>query len=155
MACVFCSEVIGKTGGLEIYNDGETAVFLDKFPRTRGHICVAPVEHHQDPFVSAPELARKVMTMVVDAGRALTEYGAKGVNIGINVGKVAGQQVPHFHVHVIPRYEAGDVVEIEPAFVDTPWRQKSIKLTEAETNEIRDRLTVIFAGMMGGARAGV
>jgi histidine triad (HIT) family protein len=34
--------------------------------------------------------------------------GAKGVNILTNVGEVAGQSVPHFHVHVIPRYLGGE-----------------------------------------------
>jgi histidine triad (HIT) family protein len=34
--------------------------------------------------------------------------GAKGVNILTNVGEMAGQSIPHFHVHVIPRYVAGE-----------------------------------------------
>ena len=38
----------------------------------------------------------------------LKEMGAKGINILTNVGEMAGQSVPHFHVHVIPRYVRGE-----------------------------------------------
>ena len=43
----------------------------------------------------------------------LKALGAKGVNILINCYEAAGQVVKHYHVHVIPRYEAADGFKLE------------------------------------------
>lgn len=144
MRCIFCANVIAKEDSLTVYRDDTVIVFLDRFPRTRGHVCVAPVAHYASLFDTPAEISNKVMGMVVDFSKVLKDYGAKGINIGSNVGEVAGQQVPHFHVHVIPRYEKGDAIEIEPAFVDTPWRSKSLKLSEEEMRQICNDLAALF-----------
>ena len=51
----------------------------------------------------------KVYAVAQRIGQAeISLLGAKGVNVLTNVGETAGQSVPHFHVHVIPRYTGGE-----------------------------------------------
>ncbi len=43
-------------------------------------------------------------------GRLLSEDGVDGLNVGVNIGRAAGQTVDHAHVHVIPR-QTGDLAD--------------------------------------------
>jgi diadenosine tetraphosphate (Ap4A) HIT family hydrolase len=81
----------------------------DVFPLTKGHALVIPYQHTGSFF----ELPLKVQTdLIALVGRVreelIQEFDIKDVNIGINDGPLAGQTVPHCHIHVIPR-RAGDV----------------------------------------------
>jgi histidine triad (HIT) family protein len=139
--CIFCSSVIANPEALIITMNEQVVVFLDKFPRTRGHLLVAPAQHFQDFYSIPPETRTAVFDHVGRFCDVLKAYGAKGINIGSNIGEVAGQQVPHFHIHVIPRYEKDDAVEIEPAFVNTPWRQKSLSLPDEEMRQVCNEIS--------------
>lgn len=138
--CVFCSSVIADPNSLIITKNEQVVVFLDLFPRNKGHLLVAPIHHFQDFFLIPCETRQAIFKYVGHFCDVLKSYGAKGINIGSNIGKIAGQQIPHFHVHVIPRYEKDDAIEIEPAFVNTPWRQKSLSLTDEEMRQICNEL---------------
>jgi diadenosine tetraphosphate (Ap4A) HIT family hydrolase len=78
-------------------------------PVTPGHALVATKRHVASWFEASREEQVELMS-VLDLVRdaVLKEHAPKGFNIGINDGVVAGQTVPHLHVHLIPRYE-GDV----------------------------------------------
>jgi diadenosine tetraphosphate (Ap4A) HIT family hydrolase len=75
----------------------------------RGHVIVVPRRHVADFFeMSAAEQAA-VLELLNTVRRLLQEKQAPdGFNIGVNVGKAAGQSRMHVHVHLIPRYQ-GDV----------------------------------------------
>ena len=53
------------------------------------------------------EVAQKLAKQIMDATHA------NGMNILSNVNEVAGQSVPHFHIHLIPRYREDDACVIE------------------------------------------
>jgi len=142
--CIFCKHVINNPDSLTIYKDDEVVVFLDKFPRTKGHLLVAPAKHEADFHAIPPDTRTKIFEKVSLFCDILKTYGAKGINLGSNIGAMAGQQVPHFHIHVIPRYEKDDAIEIEPAFVNTPWRQKSLTLSNEEMNAICSDLKQLY-----------
>ena len=74
-----------------------------------GHVIVVPRRHVADFFeMSAAEQAA-VLALLNGARRLVQEkHSPDGFNIGVNVGKAAGQSRMHVHVHLIPRY-AGDV----------------------------------------------
>ncbi len=93
----------------KIYEDADVLAFLDISQVTKGHVLVISKEHY-DNFLAAPqEVVHKVMDVAQRIGQVLIRLmGAKGVNILSNCYEAAGQSVPHFHVHVIPRYEKGD-----------------------------------------------
>jgi histidine triad (HIT) family protein len=100
---------------------------MDLNPATRGHVLVVPREHAADLLEIGPEdLAACAATAQRIAARQIEALGADGVNLLNSCRRAAWQTVFHFHVHVIPRYEAdplrlpwspapGDSREIEAA----------------------------------------
>lgn len=109
MKDVFCKIIDGELPASKVYEDEDVLAILDISQATRGHTLVMPKKHYSD-FLSCPkEVLDKVMRVAQRIGQAeIAILGAKGVNILTNVGEVAGQTVPHFHVHVLPRYIGGE-----------------------------------------------
>ncbi|MBI5555430.1 MAG: HIT family protein [Elusimicrobia bacterium] len=142
--CLFCRKAIENNEALTVFKDKDVVIVLDIYPRTKGHLVVATTQHYESMYDVPEAVLANVFRAMSLSCKVLKEYGSKGINIGANIGKVAGQQVPHFHIHVIPRYEKDDAIEIEPAFKDTPWRQKSLNLPEEEMKEICTNLKVLY-----------
>lgn len=109
MKDVFCKIIDGEIPSTKVYEDDDVLAILDISQVTRGHTLVMPKKHY-DNFLSCPqETMHKVYDVAQRIGQAeIQVLGAKGVNILTNVGEKAGQSVPHFHVHVIPRYLGGE-----------------------------------------------
>lgn len=109
MKDVFCKIIDGEIPSTKVYEDDDVLAILDISQVTRGHTLVMPKKHY-DNFLSCPqEIMHKVYDVAQRIGQAEVQVlGAKGVNILTNVGEKAGQSVPHFHVHVIPRYLGGE-----------------------------------------------
>lgn len=108
MKDIFCRIIDGEIPSSKVYEDDEVLAILDISQTTKGHTLVIPKKHYQD-FLSTPkEVMHKVYDVAQRIGQAeIAVLGAKGVNILTNVGECAGQSVPHFHIHVIPRYVGG------------------------------------------------
>jgi diadenosine tetraphosphate (Ap4A) HIT family hydrolase len=81
----------------------------DRHPASEGHFLVIPYRHFASYFDISDE-EREELWSLVARGREIVDekFNPDGYNIGINVGKWAGQSIPHLHIHVIPRYK-GDV----------------------------------------------
>jgi diadenosine tetraphosphate (Ap4A) HIT family hydrolase len=81
----------------------------DAHPASPGHFLVIPYRHVSDYF-DINDNEREELWRLVSEGKVMADEKHKpdGYNIGINIGKWAGQSIPHLHIHVIPRYE-GDV----------------------------------------------
>ena len=81
----------------------------DRHPASEGHFLVIPYRHVPSYFEINNEECKELWELVAE-GRKLADetYHPDGYNVGINVGKWAGQSIPHLHIHVIPRYQ-GDV----------------------------------------------
>ena len=109
MKDIFCKIIDGEIPSTKVYEDDDVLAILDISQATKGHTLVMPKKHYQD-FLSTPaETMHKVYDVAQRIGQAMVGVlGAKGVNILTNVGEAAGQSVPHFHVHVIPRYTGGE-----------------------------------------------
>ena len=105
MKDIFCRIIDGEIPCVKVYEDDDVLAILDISQTTKGHTLVIPKAPCSD-FLSAPkEILNKVFAVAQRIGQAQSSIlGAKGVNILSNVGAEAGQSVPHFHVHVIPRY---------------------------------------------------
>jgi ATP adenylyltransferase len=94
-----------------ILYENELAVAIrDTFPVTLLHTLVIPKRHVTEIFdLSRPEI-NDYNELLSRAKKEIKEADTKvtGFNIGINNGEVAGQTVPHCHIHLIPR-RLGDV----------------------------------------------
>lgn len=84
-------------------------VRYDSYPVNPGHCLVIPHRHIAEYFDATAEEKAAIWSLV-DAMKARldAEFQPDGYNVGVNIGPVAGQSVPHIHVHVIPRYR-GDM----------------------------------------------
>ena len=104
-ACRFCNPSPAR-----LMIEGELGfVAWDRHPVNPGHFLVIPYRHFSDYF-DITDAERNELWSLLEAGKKIAEekYSPDGYNIGINVGKPAGQSIFHLHIHVIPRYE-GDV----------------------------------------------
>ena len=107
--CIFCKIGAGEIPSKKFYEDENMFVVADIDPKAEKHYLMIPKKHY-DSFLSCPkDLMMKVYAVAQRIGQAeMAVLGAKGVNILTNCGEAAGQSVPHFHVHVIPRYIRGE-----------------------------------------------
>lgn len=82
---------------------------LDKYPVSKGHMLVIPFRHFSNYFDATYEERDAMWSLVEESKNMIREaFNPDGYNIGINIGRAAGQTVHHCHIHVIPRYE-GDM----------------------------------------------
>jgi diadenosine tetraphosphate (Ap4A) HIT family hydrolase len=74
-----------------------------------GHVIIVPRRHVADFFDMEPAEQAAVLELLNRARKLVQEkHSPDGYNVGVNVGKAAGQSRMHVHLHLIPRY-AGDV----------------------------------------------
>jgi histidine triad (HIT) family protein len=104
--CPFCDIVAGRLPSSELYADGLTLAFLDIRPITTGHVLVVP-RSHATGLADLPEPTGGAMfTTAQRMAAALRGSGVPcdGINFFLADGAVAGQEVDHVHLHVIPRF---------------------------------------------------
>lgn len=103
--CVFCGIVTGKVPCARIAEDAATVAFMDIDPGSDGHLLVIPKRHSADLFdIPAEDLAATTLAAQRIAAALPAALGAEGVNLLNCSREAAWQTVPHFHLHVIPRY---------------------------------------------------
>lgn len=106
---VFCKIIKGEIPSTKVYEDDDVLAILDVSQVTRGHTLVMPKKHYANMLDCPSDILHKVMDVAQRIGQAdMLVLGASGINILSNAGEAAGQSVPHFHVHVIPRYARED-----------------------------------------------
>jgi len=78
---------------------------------SKGHVVAVPRRHVADFFDMTPQEQRSILELLARAQRLLKEkHSPDGFNLGANIGKAAGQNRMHVHVHLIPRY-TGDIAD--------------------------------------------
>ena len=110
-SCPFCEIVSGRAGDEVLYANETVVAFLCEPPATWGHTLIVPRLHRADLWeVEEQELtdAMKVAQRLAHVMR--DDLGATGINLRQNSGSRAGQDVFHFHLHVVPRYEDDTVL---------------------------------------------
>ena len=104
-SCIFCKIVAGELSSSKVYEDVDVLGFLDIIPVNPGHTLIIPKKHFESIHDTPDELVAKMSIVAKKIATAVQQsLGAKGVNIGMNNGVHAGQEVFHAHVHVMPRY---------------------------------------------------
>jgi len=104
--CIFCRIVKGEIPSSKVFEDEFTLAFLDIAPINKGHVLVIPKKHYVDIHdLPEGEFRHVAATLKKVAGALKEATGCSGINVLQANGKIAGQEVFHFHVHVIPRFE--------------------------------------------------
>ena len=103
--CVFCMIRDGKIPSAKVYDDERTLAFMDINPLTRGHCLVATRAHAATLYDVEPEdLRAAIATAKKVAGAIRRALNPDGLNMLQANGAAAFQSVPHFHLHLIPRW---------------------------------------------------
>lgn len=113
--CIFCEIAKGKEKSWTIYEDNLVKAFFDMYPVAKGHTLVISKKHYRNIY-DIPE--KELKRIIVVAKRLVKVYkkvlGIKSVNIIHCTGTPAGQDIFHFHVHIIPRHNNDDLKFIFP-----------------------------------------
>ncbi len=133
MDCIFCKIANGEIPTKIIAETNKSLAFMDAFPLTKGHSLIIPKNHYEKiqdmPAEENAELfetVRKVISKVDKLTNATL--------VAVHNGKESGQEIPHVHVHLIPRSSDDSAGPVHSMFKPLP------KLSEQETDEIYQKL---------------
>lgn len=125
--CPFCKIIHGELPASTIYQDELSTAFMDVQPINAGHVLVVPNEHHQGLEDLKPETGKHLFSLAQRIAKALRKSGiqSQGINLFLADGKEAMQEVPHLHLHVIPRFEDdGFEFHFSPTYFELPTRDE-------------------------------
>jgi len=133
MDCIFC-KIANKEIPSQIIAESENSIaFMDASPLTKGHSLVIPKNHHEkvqnmpkDENADLFETVRKVLSRVDKITGATL--------LAVHNGKESGQEIPHVHVHLIPRSSEDLAGPVHSMF------NQKITLSENEIFEIHEKL---------------
>jgi histidine triad (HIT) family protein len=104
--CIFCSIVAGEIPSRTVYEDEQVLAFLDTTPLATGHTLVIPKAHHETIGDLPSELRTAVGERLLELTPAIeSAVDADASTVAFNNGDAAGQEVPHVHGHIIPRFD--------------------------------------------------
>jgi histidine triad (HIT) family protein len=141
--CAYCSN--SEVKSREIIRNEYAWAFPTNIPIVPGHILICPIRC----VANFEDLTKEEISAIFDLRDKLRKalinaFGAEGFNYAWNEGKLAGQSIPHFHLHMLPR-KTGDtgILEYEPRkFIYRPG-EREISPTEelnAVVQEIKKNL---------------
>lgn len=134
MDCLFCKIVKGVVPSHKIYEDDNVFAFLDVYPVTNGHTVVIPKKHYNTFTQMSEEEAAILFASVNKITKAIEKaFNLNGLNVGMNIGEVAGQSIHHIHVHIIPR-----TLEDNGGSMHTIVCNKNIESFEENVNRIKE-----------------
>lgn len=112
--CLFCRITSGQDAADLIYEDEHVLAFLPRDLVARGHTLIAPRRH----LPAIWDLPADLLDGIMRAAQLLSEryrgvLGASGINLLHASGTDAQQSVPHFHIHLLPRFP-GDGLDAWP-----------------------------------------
>jgi ATP adenylyltransferase len=119
--CVFCAQLKEHTDEkhLVLLRGDHHAVMINKYPYNAGHLLVVSLEHK----ATLAELSQESRTELIELTNQCVEIlkkelCAEGINVGLNLGRIAGAGIPsHIHMHILPRWN-GDT-NFLPTLTDT------------------------------------
>lgn len=138
--CIFCDIVQGGAEVSVCYEDAESLAFMDIQPVNHGHTLVVPRQHYES-FADLPaSLGAHLFRVAMELGPVVRRVsGAPGLNLIVSSGAAAGQDVYHFHVHLIPRRE-GDGFDVPLPFPGSAMPDRTVldAIAARIISELRD-----------------
>lgn len=141
-SCVYCRIIGGEEMVSVVYEDDRAIAFLDIQPMSRGHTLVVPKHHYETLFDLPDDLALHCLAVcrrIAPGIRRAT--GAEALNVFSPNGAAGGQDVMHFHWHLIPVAE-GDEFALQMPAADVPIPMRSeLDITAARIGRAIQSLT--------------
>lgn len=119
--CIFCQIVSGDIPADVVYETDDALAFLDANPLAPGHVLVVPKEHYARLNDVPEDVAADVYATLHRMVPAVEEaVDAPATTVAFNNGEEAGQEVPHVHGHVIPRFGDDGAGPVHALFDERP-----------------------------------
>ena len=103
--CLFCKIVKGEIPSYTVYEDEKVKVFLDINPNNDGHLLVIPKEHKANLYEMDDKTLLYMLNIIRNKLVTLLKDKLAIDGLTISQNNDYGQEVKHFHIHVIPRYK--------------------------------------------------
>lgn len=130
--CIFCAQVDkdDRISFLPVYEDDFLMVELNIFPYNTGHLMVVPKRHVNSMIDLEDEERNRLFAMVQKVEELIKEVQEPaGIDVGMNIGKAAGESIPHLHVQLVPIFEK------DRGFMETSLDTKVMKQSLPDTQE--------------------
>ncbi|MDG6928763.1 MAG: HIT family protein [Nitrososphaerota archaeon] len=135
--CIFCKIAKGEATASVVYEDRDVIAFLDINPLEEGHTLVIPKKHFVDIWDIDPDTLARVTAVTKQVAHKMAEVlDAQGINTFSASGKPAGQDVFHFHMHVIPLAAGGRTKFSEW------WRSSMRRAERPELESLAEKLSL-------------
>jgi len=129
MDCIFCKIINGEIPIKKIMETDKSLAFLDAFPLAKGHSLVIPKTHYEKMQNMTPEDNADLFETVRQVTSKIDNiFGAE--LLAIHNGEESGQEIPHVHVHIIPRRKEDSAGPVHSMFKNRPT------LSDQEFNEL-------------------
>lgn len=110
--CIFCQLISGSKESYKVYEDDKVLAILDIAPANKGHVLLIPKMHYPIMPAVPEDILNHLFKIAQGISQALLKAMlVSGTNIFVANGAFAGQQIPHFVVHIIPR-EKDDGIDV-------------------------------------------
>lgn len=132
MDCIFCKIISGQIPSKTIQETAHSVAFLDAFPLAKGHTLVIPKNHHAKIQDMSNEENSDLFSLVHKVLSKVDKLTGATL-VAIHNGKDAGQEIPHVHVHLVPRNTGDSAGPIHSMFNPT-------KFSDSEIEQVYDKL---------------
>ena len=133
MDCIFCKIISGNIPAKILKETTQSISFLDAFPLAKGHVLVIPKTHHQKIQDMSNDENTDLFSLVHEMVSTVDSVSGATL-VAVHNGIDAGQEVPHVHVHLIPRSKDDSAGPIHSMF------DSSLNLSESELDDIYNKL---------------
>jgi histidine triad (HIT) family protein len=112
-SCPFCKINEDRSDSVVVLEDRDVLVIMDRYPATQGHVLIVPKKHIETIYEMPEDLGGRIMRIAVLMAKTIKEnLSPDGLNLIQSNEIPAGQSIPHFHLHIVPRYK-GDPVRLK------------------------------------------
>ena len=137
--CPFCKIAMHQLPAVIIQEDDDLLAIMDLFPATRGHVLVLPKKHIENIYLMPEVMGSRIMSTAIEISKSIkSNLSPDGLNLIQSNGLAAGQTVPHFHLHIVPRYN-GDPVVLRFGHHNMPAKTEELELI---AHQIRSALSI-------------
>ena len=138
--CIFCAIAAKRAPAALVYESSDALAFLDIHPITQGHVLVIPKKHCRNLFDIDDASGKSAMHAARVVARAMRmAFNADGMNLFQSSERAGGQDVFHFHFHLIPRFQSDGLMARDGNDRLMRWRARG-NPTPAELDAIAEKI---------------